>query len=184
VAGAGTGATAGQTVTTNTDAVNMRVEPTVNADVVDQLAAGVEMEVLAGPVEADDYVWYQVRVTEGGSEGWVVADFLDGISAPAEDDAGDGTSGDETGAQVETEVDSTPEAGQFAVGSTVVTNDENVRLRPEPSAEGEPLNALPQGTTLTVTGEPVEGGEFTWLPVETEDGVAGYIVIDFVDPAP
>jgi hypothetical protein len=70
------------------------------------------------------------------------------------------------------------------VGSQVVTNDENVRLRPEPSAEGEPLNALPQGTVLTVTGEPVEGGEFTWLPVETEDGVAGYIVIDFVEAAP
>ncbi len=182
VAGSGSEATVGQVVTTNTGDVNMRAEPNVNADVVDQLAAGIELEVLGGPEEADDYVWYQVRVVDGGSEGWVVADFLDGIDTPVADDAGDGTSGDESGD--ETTPSSTPQAGEFAVGSTVVTNDENVRLRPEPSAEGEPLNALPQGTVLTVTGEPVEGGDFTWIPVETEDGVAGYIAIDFLEGAP
>lgn len=178
VAGGNTEAATGQTVTTNTDGVNMRAEASVNADVVDQLSAGVELEVLGGPVEADDYVWYQVRVSgEGGSEGWVVADFLDGLTASAEDTAGDGTSADQV---------ATPgaAAGEFKVGSTVVTNDDNVRLRPEPTTEGEPLNALPAGTELTVTGEPVEAEDFTWLPVETADGVSGYIVVDFVEAAP
>ncbi len=180
VAGGGSESATGKVVTTNTDSVNMRAEASVNADVVDQLGQDVELEVIGGPVEADDYVWYQVRVTEeGGSEGWVAGEFLDGIdaAAPTPEATGDGTSGDEA-------TTATPAAGEFAVGSTVVTNDESVRLRPATNTDEEALDALPAGTELTVTGEPVEAGDFTWLPVETADGVAGYVVIDFVDPAP
>lgn len=185
IAGGNGEAGAGTTVTTNSDNVNMRADASVNADVVDQIGLGVEMEVLDGPVEADDYVWYQVRVTtEGGSEGWMVAEFIDGVGAAAEtpETIGDGTSGDDAADEA---VSGTPAAvGEFTVGSTVVTNDENVRLRPATNTDEEALDALPSGTELTVTGEPVEAGDFTWLPVETADGLAGFVVIDFVDLAP
>lgn len=166
-------------VTTNIDNVNMRDEPSVNGNVVEQLSAGTELEVLDGPVEADDYVWYQVRVNvEGGSEGWMAADFLDGLdatAAPVEDD--DEDSGD-TGADTETA------EGEYATGSTVVTTQEGVRLRPEPTTDVEAIDALPIDSVLTVTGAEVDDGEYVWLPVETSLGLQGYVVIDFVVAVP
>lgn len=174
VAGGSTEPQPGQIVTTTDDNVNLRAEPSVNGEIVDQLAAGVELEVIGGPTEADDYVWYQVRVTsEGGSEGWAVADFLSGVSAATEE-----------APAPEAEAESTPTTGQFAVGSSVVTIEENVRLRPEPNTGSEAIDVLPLGTALTVTGETESGDEFTWVPVETADGLTGYVVTDFIEAAP
>ena len=85
IAGESAGPAEPQLVTNNIGSVNMRDEPSVNGEVVDQLDEGIELEVLDGPVDAEEYVWYQVRVTaEGGSEGWIAADFLDGIEAAPE----------------------------------------------------------------------------------------------------
>lgn len=177
VAGGPAGIESGAIVTTTDANVNLRTEPSVEADVVEQLGQGVELEILDGPTEADDYTWFQVRVNEeGGSEGWVVQDFISGLTTPASETASD--------SDTEPTSDATPAvAADFAVGSTVVTNDENVRLRPEASVEGEAIDALALGTELTVTGAPVEAEEYTWLPVQTADGTEGFVVIDFVDPA-
>ena len=186
VAGGPTEPEAGQIVTTNTENVNMRAQPSADAEVVDQLAAGIELEILDGPVDADDYTWYQVRVNEeGGSEGWMASEFLDGIDAAVETE-GDGTSAETEEAADEGEDPSaTPSvAGEFAVGSTVVTTEESVRLRPEASVDVEAIDALPLGAELTVTGETVEAEEYTWLPVETADGLTGFVTVDFVEPAP
>ncbi|MCO5219059.1 MAG: SH3 domain-containing protein [Thermomicrobiales bacterium] len=66
----------------------------------------------------------------------------------------------------------------------MVTTDNNVRIRSEASTEGEALTALPEGTELIVTGAVVAGGEYSWLPVEAEDGTEGYVVTDFVEAVP
>lgn len=173
-----------QIVTTNTDSVNMRAEPSVDGEVVDQINAGIELEVLDGPVDAEEYVWYQVRVNaEGGSEGWMAVDFLDGFDAvdePAtEDDADTG--------ETDVEDTATPEAtgdGEFPVGSTVVTTEEGVRLRPEPTTDSEAVDALPVDSQLTVIGEQVEDGDFIWIQVEREDGLEGWVVTDFLEAVP
>ena len=162
-------------VTTNAGGVNMRDEPSVNGEIVDQIDEGIELEVLDGPVDADEYVWYQLRVnTEDGSEGWMVADFLDGLDAveeaPEAEPEGDGTA---------TDTDA-----EFPVGSEVVTIEEGVRLRPEPNTITEAIDALPVDSVLTVTGDPVDDGEFIWLPIETADGLEGYVVMDFVEAVP
>ena len=170
----------GTIVTTTDQNVNVREEPSVDADVVTQLDEGVELEVLEGPEEADDYTWYRIRVNEeDGAEGWVASDFItevQGTTAESQAEESDGTASG---------TDVTPAAaGEFEVGTTVVTNDENVRLRSEPTTDGDAIDALAEGTELLVTGEPEEGDGYTWLPVETEDGVAGYVVIDYVEKAP
>lgn len=176
----------GRIVTTNSDGVNMRAEASVNADVVDQIDQGIEMEVLGGPVEADDYVWYEVRVTaEGGSQGWMVSEFLDGLDDEQQTSSeDDGTSGETEGDDAETpEAAGTPAAtGDFAVGSTVVTIEEGVRIRPAATTEGEPIDALPMGTELTVVSGPVDADDFTWIEVETPQGWTGWVVTDFVEP--
>lgn len=162
----------GTIVTTNIDGVNMREEPSVDADVVDQFDEGITFKVTEGPTDADDYTWYRVRVEEeDGLEGWIVADFLDGLpeKTSTKSSGGDGTE--------------TSTAG-FKKGDTVVTSEESVRLRPEPNTGSEAIDALDLGTELTVTGETVKADEYTWLPVSTADGLEGYVVVEFVTAQP
>lgn len=175
----------GQIVTTNAGDVNMRAEPSVNGEVVDQIAEAVELEVLDGPVDADDYVWYQVRVNaEGGSEGWMVAEFLDGLDATDQPTSEEEVDTSETDLE---EPGSTPDAeadGDFPEGSTIVTLEEGVRVRPEASTDTEAIDALPAGTELTIIGAPIDDGEFIWLPIETPTGYTGFVVSDFVEVVP
>lgn len=174
-----------QIVTTNAGAVNMRAEPSVNGEVVDQLDEGIELEVLDGPVDAEEYVWYQVRVnTEGGSEGWMAVDFLEGLDTTDDQGTEDDVDTGETDVE---DAAGTPEAvndGEFPVGSTVVTTEEGVRLRPEPTTDSEAIDALPVGSELSVVGEQIEDGDFNWIQVETADGVEGWVVTDFLEIVP
>ena len=168
----------GQVVTTNSDDLNMRAEPTTAADVVDQLAEGVELEVIGGPVEADDYTWYQVQVTApGGSSGWVVAEFLDGLETEPEAEPAETPAAAATPAAADT--------GAFATGDIVVTTDDNVRVRAEASLGGDIVDAFPAGTEFEITGEPVEADEYVWFPVTLTDNpdISGWITQDFIAPA-
>lgn len=64
-----------------TDSVNLRGGPTTNASAITTLNAGERLTIVAGPVAADSYAWYQVR-TADGTTGWIAADFLQ-LVAPA-----------------------------------------------------------------------------------------------------
>ena len=170
----------GATVSTNTDGVNLRAEPSTEAEGVDQLDSGVELLITDGPEEADDFTWYFVEVvgSDGPVEGWVASDF---ISLPG---AAAGTPAPTQG------ITSTPAAEDtetFAEGDTVVANDDNVRVRAEASTGADILGAYPSGTEFVITGEPEEADGFTWYPVEVTDGdetVTGFVVEDFIDAAP
>ncbi len=76
-----------------------------------------------------------------------------------------------------------PEDETFAPNDIVVTNDEGVRFRPEPSTDGNPIAELPAGTELTVTGPPVEADDITWYPVRDADGTEGFIASTLLDPS-
>lgn len=184
----GTAADAGQpteigvdaTVFTNTDSVNVRAEPSIDADGVDQLGNGVELLITDGPIEADDFVWYFVEVvgTDGPTEGWVVQDF---ISLP-------GAAPVETPEATE-ESAATPSATDdetFADGDAVVANDDNVRVRDEASTGGTIIDAYPSGTEFVITGASEEADGFVWYPVELADDetITGFIVADFLEAAP
>lgn len=67
----------GDTVTTTVEALNVRSEPSTSGEVVDQVFAGSEMEIVGGPEEAEDFTWYEVEVVDTGSTGWVASDFLE-----------------------------------------------------------------------------------------------------------
>ena len=76
-----------------------------------------------------------------------------------------------------------PTLDTFAPDDIVVTNDDGVRFRPEPSTEGDPIALLPVGTELTVTGPAVEAEDITWYPVRDADGTEGFVAADFLDPS-
>lgn len=172
----------GATVSTNTDGVNIREEPSIDADAIDQLDNDVELLITDGPEEADDFTWFFVEVvgSDGPIEGWVAQDF---ISLP-----GAATAGTPVPTEGET---GTPEPAAddetFAEGDTVVANDDNVRVRSEASTGADILGAYPSGTEFVITGEPEEADGFTWYPVEVTDDdetVTGFVVEDFIDAAP
>lgn len=178
----------GATVVTNDDTVNLRTEPTTSADGIDQLGEGVELEIIGGPEEADDFTWYQVEVvgTDGPTTGWVAADFLslpgqEADAAPDETPEADTEGAPERGAQ------NTPEAAgndqTFAEGDTVVTNDDNVRVRDSASTGGDIVEAFPAGTEFVITGEPEEADGFVWYPVQAADNesITGWIAADFLE---
>jgi quercetin dioxygenase-like cupin family protein/uncharacterized protein YgiM (DUF1202 family) len=173
--GDASGLAPGSVVTANDDNVNVRESASIDADVVEQVAAGVEMTILSGPEEADDFTWYEVEINSSGATGWVVEDFIDTPDDVAEEATPEATA----------EANGTPEAVvDFAEGDAVVLNDSDVRLRAEPSIEGEVLDTLDEGTELTIVSGPEEADDFTWYEVETADGeLSGWIVADFLEPA-
>jgi hypothetical protein len=72
----------------------------------------------------------------------------------------------------------------LAAGDSAVTNEMGVRLRDEPSTEGEILEELDEGVVVEITGEFTEGDGYVWYPVRVDEtDEEGWIVQDFLDPA-
>jgi hypothetical protein len=74
----------GDLVIVNDNDVNMRVEPSTGAEIVDTLSQGAELRILSGtPTEFVDeaagvtYVYWNVSDDTLGISGWVVGDFLE-----------------------------------------------------------------------------------------------------------
>jgi hypothetical protein len=59
------------TITESGDNLGLREIPGLSGTVKKWLKQGAAIEVLEGPVEADEYLWWRVRVVDGGAEGWV-----------------------------------------------------------------------------------------------------------------
>jgi Bacterial SH3 domain len=75
----------------------------------------------------------------------------------------------------------TPTSGPIETGTTVVTTEDGVRLRAQPSTDAAIVAELPKDTELTVTGPAGEAAGITWYPVENPaTGDAGYVAADFV----
>jgi Tol biopolymer transport system component len=51
--------------------LNLRAAPSLSGDVLEKLEEGVEILVLAGPIEADEFLWWRVLVIDSNLEGWV-----------------------------------------------------------------------------------------------------------------
>lgn len=74
-------------------------------------------------------------------------------------------------------------AQDFAEGDTVVIVEASVNLRAEPSATGEIVAELPNGTELEITGDAQEADGYVWYPAEvTGTGEAGFVAQDFIEP--
>jgi quercetin dioxygenase-like cupin family protein len=165
----------GTVVTALEDNLNIRESASTDADVVEQVAAGVELTIVSGPEEAEDYTWYEVEINDSGLTGWTVADFLSGGAAEAETPE----------ATEAAEESGTPEAEvAFAEGDAVVVTDSSVRLRTDPSVDADVIGTLEEGQELTITGGPEEADDYTWYQVESADGaISGWTVGDFLAPA-
>jgi outer membrane biosynthesis protein TonB len=74
------------------------------------------------------------------------------------------------------------EAGSFAEGEVILSKDDGVNMRAEPSTDAEVLEVLSLDQPLTVVdGQPQEGGGFVWWNVRNEDsGNVGWVVEEWL----
>ena len=70
-------------VVVNTDNVGVTVRggPSTSNAPLTVAAEGSILLVLDGPTEANDFLWWQVRL-EDDTEGWVAGDFIEPVAAP------------------------------------------------------------------------------------------------------
>lgn len=175
----------GATVVTTAANVNVRAEPGVDGEAVEQLAEGVELVVVDGPQEGDDYTWWQVESTGDDPVilGWLASDFIELVGGAP------GPEATEEPAEDEDAPAASPEAvtdAEFQEGDIVAITEDQVRIRGEASIDSEPIDVFLAGTLFEVTGEPVEADDFTWYPVTlvADESVSGWIAADFIEPAP
>lgn len=70
------------------------------------------------------------------------------------------------------------------VGQVVSVATTPLNLRAEPSATADIVMELDGTSTLTITGEPVEAGEYTWYPVTVDaTGESGFVASNYLTPA-
>ncbi|MBN1967530.1 MAG: SH3 domain-containing protein, partial [Anaerolineae bacterium] len=67
----------------DTSGLNVRDDVGLAAEVLFIASDGSQFEIIAGPEEANDFTWWQIRETGGATarEGWAVADFLRVVAA-------------------------------------------------------------------------------------------------------
>ncbi|MEA2584288.1 MAG: hypothetical protein QOF33_2373 [Thermomicrobiales bacterium] len=75
-----------------------------------------------------------------------------------------------------------PEPGSFAEGEVVLSSDDGVNMRAEPSTESEVLEVLSLNQELTVVnGRPQEGDGIVWWNVRNEEsGNVGWVSEDWL----
>jgi hypothetical protein len=72
----GKGFSAGDSVVVASEA-NLRADGSLEAEVIDQLPEGTELEVISEAVESGGYFWLEVRVTETDQEGYIADEFIE-----------------------------------------------------------------------------------------------------------
>jgi uncharacterized protein YgiM (DUF1202 family) len=130
----GDGLGVGAVIALKEDAVNVRAEATTASDIVDTFPVGTQFELVGGPVEAEDFVWYEVVGVDNLADvqGWLVTDFMDVIEpatgvATGQDDGSAGT-GDL--------------AGTDDADASVVSALEGLDIDPDDAEADEALSAL------------------------------------------
>jgi uncharacterized protein YgiM (DUF1202 family) len=146
----------GDTVTVVTDALNLRDDATTTGNVTDVLVSGAVGTVLAGPVDADGYAWYQLDVD--GVNGWAVRPFL------------------AYGAVSASTTDTTTTAG---TGSLLVNTDV-LNVRDAAGTSGSVLTTLAEGDSVTATGNVGLADGYDWTEITTADGTIGWVVTDYL----
>ena len=145
----------GDTVTIDTDFLNVRATPSTSGDVLEVYEFGFEAVITGDATSADGVVWYPID-----NLGWVAGQYLS---------AGDGSgAGDDSG---------TP-AGDWVYGDLVIVNTDLLNVRQSPSVTASVLDVYEFGDEAKVTGNAVSTDGITWFPVNDLGWVSGEFLAD------
>lgn len=146
------------TVVATTDDLNFRGELSLSSDIAAVLPARLTATVVAGPIAADAYTWYQLDVN--GVTGWSAAEFLTPeITTLA------------FAAQI-------PAVALFPSGTAVSVADGPLNLRTEAGLTGEIQDEPAIGTAATILAGPTAADDYTWYQIAV-NGVTGWSAGEF-----
>jgi uncharacterized protein YgiM (DUF1202 family) len=142
---------AGTPGTVGVDFLNVRMEPSATGVILATLPAGTALTVLAGPVTAGGFNWYQVQA--GDQFGWAVSSFV--LTGGTASGPGAGT------------------GAQWVYGDTVTVNTDALNVRALPAQSAQILDVYRSGRVATVTGDAQVVDGITWYPLDRLGWVAG-----------
>lgn len=171
--------TANARVEDNWASLYLRAEPSVNAAVVVELAAGTPLIVTG---RTADSRWYQAQTLEGQS-GWAASNYVDLLVAQSSLPVVGGTTTSTTTGTTGGTTGTTTATTSAPVVATGETNGRviaiGLNLRTAPSLSAGIIAELPQGTRILITGRNATN---TWLQVQTTSGQSGWVAARFVEP--
>ncbi len=152
----------GDTVTVDTDLVNLREGAGTNQPVIMALGNGITGTVTDGPEAASNLYW--VRIDTDYGTGWVAEAFL-ALS-----------DGDET-----------ESSRSFSNGDTVYIDTDGINIRTSPSTSSDVVSVLFTNETATVVDGPRTADGYVWYQLESGNGtgwgVSQYLGLGSADPA-
>lgn len=149
------------------DGVNLRADPSQDADILDTLPDGTEVDLRidrADTVFDDDIRWWPVSY--GGVDGWIAGFYLD--------DA-DGTSSRSS--------DTSPRSGVFSAGDYVaaLTDDgTGLNIRSGAGTDFERVGSVADGDVIQVMEGPDADEDGNDWYVITDGDVTGYVIAEFI----
>ncbi len=132
----------------STSAVNFRISPSTSGGLLSTLPTNTNGTVLAGPVSANGYSWYQLQIN--GVTGWAAGEFFAKVSGPP---------------QSPTPTPTVPTGG-IQVGDTVKTISA-ANMRSGPGLSAGIVTTLPADTPGTVIAGPIAANGYNWYQVQT-----------------
>lgn len=159
------------------DGLNLRSDPSSTATLLRTLANGTRLTAIgaANPPDAGGIAWQNVR-TDDGQSGWVAAQFLIDSKPVA-------VAPTATPPALPPAPGTTPVATPVAAGGYVyVAAPDGLNLRADKSASSQLLTTLANGQRLKTNRLSFGPDSFgiTWLNVETEAGVQGWVAKQFI----
>jgi uncharacterized protein YgiM (DUF1202 family) len=125
-------------------------------------------------------------ITCGTDGGWNGSEYVTRDILRAKLVSSDANGGAQAAASQVSSVPEGPNASAtdaLAAGDTATVNSGTLNLRADAVSDAEIVAKLAQGDTVTVTGEAKIASGFTWWPVTTADGSAGWVAGEYLLPA-
>ena len=148
----------GDVLEVDTPALNVRAGSGTGNSVVAVLPGDAQVTIVAGPVAANGYTWYEIA----SPSGWLIGEGL----APG----GTGDPGDPG---------ENPGGGDYPPGRAIIVATDALNLRSGPSLQTTVINVLPYGTEAYVVSGPYIRDGYAWYEI-TAAGQSGFAVSDFL----
>ncbi len=134
--------------------LNMRQTPSTGGAIVTYLAGGQVVDVIAGPAEADGYIWWQLD-DRSGNQGWT-----------AEGDGETDWLSPSLGAAQA--VNRAPRVGDRV--SVTTEQGQALSVRSQPNPDAPLITRVNPGAEFTVLAGPQSAAGFNWYQIRSDDG--------------
>lgn len=165
--------------TTDGDRLRVRAGAGVSFLVTRQVDAGTSVTIIGGPVSADGFTWWNIRLPDG-TTGWVV-DFADGLATLIPAGGGGGSSPAPTSLPSGTTPVPTATLGtdpsmvsQLFIGAAATVTTNSLRMRTIAGLTGGVLREMPRHSYVRVVGGPANFDGLIWWQIQMLDGTTGW----------